>query len=100
MFNGTSVYFAHHRPARMTPDQQTQLLGEPKEVDVIAIERELVTLWKDASEGGNGDGSYAPVMRACSLNFIVVTEEEHEIDELANMAGDVTLEHPAIEHMK
>lgn len=79
----------------MTSDQQTQLLGEPKEVDVVAIERELLSLWKNASEGTNGDGSYVPVMRACSLNFIVITEDEHESDELANLAGDVTLEHPA-----
>ena len=79
----------------MASDQQTQLLADPKEVDVVAIERELLSLWKNASEGTNGDGSYAPVMRACSLNFIAVTEDEHESDELANLAGDVTVEHPA-----
>ncbi|MEO8167472.1 MAG: glucose-6-phosphate dehydrogenase assembly protein OpcA [bacterium] len=78
-----------------TSDQQTQLLGAPKEVDVVAIERELVSLWKNASEGMAADGSSTPVMRACSLNFIVVTEDEHEADELATLAGEVTIEHPA-----
>ncbi len=34
-------------------------------------------------------------MRACSLSFIIITENEQELDELASMAGDVTLEHPA-----
>ena len=34
-------------------------------------------------------------MRACSLNFIVVTEDEKEVDALADMVGEVTLEHPA-----
>jgi glucose-6-phosphate dehydrogenase assembly protein OpcA len=78
----------------MTTDLQTQLLGDPKEVDVVAIERELVTLWKDAS-GGTADPNSAPVVRACSLNFIVVTEDEKEVDELTEMVGEVTLEHPA-----
>ncbi len=53
----------------MTSDQQTQLLGAPKEVDVVAIERELVSPWKNASEGMAEDGSSTPVMRACSLIF-------------------------------
>lgn len=77
-----------------TPDQQTQLLAEPKEVDLVAIERELTKLWKDAS-GGMSDPNSAPVVRACALNFVVVTEEEKEIDALADLVGEVTLEHPA-----
>ena len=83
----------------MATDQQTQLLAAPKEVDVVAIERELVTLWKDARvTDGQTSGNAAdspPVVRACALNFIVVTEDEKEIDALAEMAGEVTLEHPA-----
>lgn len=75
-------------------DQQTQLLAEPKEVDVVTIERELTKLWKEASTGVS-DSNSAPVVRACSLNFIVVTEDEKEVDELADMVGEVTLEHPA-----
>lgn len=74
----------------MNGDQQTQLLAEPREVDVVAIEREVTALWKDAS-----GGSDPSVTRACALNFIVVTENEEELDELANMAGEVSLAHPA-----
>ncbi len=76
----------------MNSDQQTQLLAEPKEVDVVAIEREIVQLWKDYS---GGDSTSSPITRACSLNFVVVTEDESDLNELGAMAGDVTLEHPA-----
>ena len=79
---------------RMSTDQQTELLAEPKEVDVVAIERELTTLWKDVS-GGATDADSAPVVRACALNFIVVTEDEKDVDALADMIGEVTMEHPA-----
>lgn len=78
----------------MTADQQTQLLAEPKEVDVVAIERELTRLWKDASEGAAEPHS-APVLRACALNFVVVTGHEEGVEALAAMVGDVTIEHPA-----
>lgn len=79
----------------MISGQQTQVLGEPREVDVVAIERELATLWKSATEGVDDAGS-APVIRACALNFIVVTEEdEREVEDLAAMVGEVTFEHPA-----
>lgn len=79
---------------RMAAEQQTQLLAEPKEVDVVGIERELVRLWKEASEE-SADTLAVPVVRACALNFIVVTEREQDVQELAEMVGDVTIEHPA-----
>lgn len=78
----------------MSAEQLTQLLTEPREVDVVAIERELIRLWKDASEVGAAPGS-APVMRACSLNLIVITNDRHRMGELAEIIGEVTLEHPA-----
>ncbi len=78
----------------MTAEQHTQLLAEPKEVDVVAIERELTRLWKDASEGA-ADSLSAPVVRACALNFVVVTEHEEDAEALELMVGDVTIEHPA-----
>jgi glucose-6-phosphate dehydrogenase assembly protein OpcA len=76
----------------MNYDQHTQLLTDPKEVNVVAIEREIVQLWKDY---GGGDTGSSPITRACSLNFVIVTEDESTLNELGNMAGDVTLEHPA-----
>ena len=77
----------------MTTEQQTELLAEPKEVDVVAIERELTTLWKEA--GVSGSDAAAPIVRACALNFLVITDDEHRLDPLAEMAGEVTVEHPA-----
>ena len=78
----------------MTGNQQTELLSPPREVDVIAIERELTQLWKDATDE-SGESSSRPVTRACALNFIVITEDARELEALGDLAGDVTLEHPA-----
>ncbi len=71
---------------------QSVLLDAPKGVDVVAIERELTQLWKQAA---SEDESSSPVVRACSLNFILVTEDQSGVDALADMVGEVTLEHPA-----
>ncbi len=74
--------------------EQTELLGEPREVDVVAIERELTKLWKETAEGST-DSSGSPVVRACALNLIVVAGSDKGIAEVEEMVGDVTAEHPA-----
>jgi glucose-6-phosphate dehydrogenase assembly protein OpcA len=78
----------------MAEPQQSILLDAPKEVDLVAIERELTQLWKAAAEPAAGDVS-APVVRACSLNLVVVTDAQGTLDTVGDMIGDVTLEHPA-----
>jgi glucose-6-phosphate dehydrogenase assembly protein OpcA len=75
----------------MNSDPHTVLLDDPREVDVAAIEGQLTELWR----GAPGPDSAAPVIRACSLNLIVVAEEECRSSALAEMVGDVTVEHPA-----
>lgn len=70
------------------------LLDAPKEVDLVAIERELTHLWKAAAEPAAGDES-TPVVRACSLNLVVVTDRPETLEAVGDMIGDVTLEHPA-----
>jgi len=77
----------------MDVPQLTVLLETPKEVTLAELEQELTQLWKEA-EGGRGD-SIRPVIRACTMNLIVVTEDEKGADTLAAMVGEVTLEHPA-----
>ncbi len=77
----------------MNPLPQSVLLEAPKEVSLAQLEQELTQLWKEA-ESGRGD-SFHPVVRACTMNLIVVTEDEAEVDAVAAMVGDVTLEHPA-----
>lgn len=74
--------------------EQTELLAEPREVDVVAIERELTGLWKEASEA-DPESQATPVVRACALNLIVVADSEKCIEEMEGMVGDVTAEHPA-----
>src|SRR5512141_2788976 len=77
----------------MDAPQLTVLLEAPKEVSLAQLEQELTQLWKEA-ESGHGD-SIRPVIRACTMNLIVVTEDEKGADALATMVGEVTLEHPA-----
>jgi len=75
--------------------QQTVLLDPPREVDVVAIERELTQLWKRASDEGSEDGNGSPVVRACSMNLVVVTETEDAAREIGDLVGEVTIEHPS-----
>src|SRR5512142_1810636 len=77
----------------MNPPPQSVLLEAPKEVSLAHLEHELTQLWKE-TESGRGD-SIRPVVRACTMNLIVVTEDEAGADAIASMVGEVTLEHPA-----
>ena len=77
----------------MSQPQQTVLLDAPKEVSLADLERDLTQLWKEA-ESGSEEG-FHPVVRACTMNLIVVTEDETGMDTLGTMVGEVTLEHPA-----
>ncbi|MBM2846304.1 MAG: Glucose-6-P dehydrogenase subunit [Bacteroidetes bacterium] len=79
----------------MNESQQTVLLGAPREVDVVAIERELMRLWKHASDDVGEDGSSSPVVRACSMNLVVVTDTEEAATEIGDLVGEVTLDHPS-----
>jgi hypothetical protein len=53
------------------PDLTTFTSGKARPVDVAAIERELATLWKSASESPDAGGGGA-VTRACVLNLVVL----------------------------
>ena len=77
----------------MDAPEQTVLLDAPKEVSIAQLEQELTQLWKEA-ESGRGD-DFHPVVRACTMNLIVVTEDTVRADAVAAMVGEVTLEHPA-----
>ena len=77
----------------MESRQQTVLLEEPREVSLAHLEQELTQLWKE-TESSRGD-SFHPVIRACTMNLVVVTENESRADAVAEMVGEVTLEHPA-----
>ena len=70
------------------------LTDAPREVEVEGIEQELTRLWKDAAETSEQE-SAQPVLRACSMNLIVVTDRLSETGAIAVLLSDVTVEHPA-----
>ncbi len=74
--------------------QQSVLLAEPREVDVVAIERELTQLWNNATEIDD-EGRRVPLLRACALNLVVLTEDVDRLRAVEELVADVTLEHPA-----
>ena len=77
----------------MSDIQQSTLLEEPRAIDVVAIERELTQLWKRATD--ESDDARAPVVRACALNLVVLTDDVARLRPVERLVGDVTLEHPA-----
>ena len=59
------------------PDQALRtLLGGQTQLDVRSIERELMQLWRDAAE--EGDGERATVTRTCVLNLLVVAPPDYD----------------------
>jgi glucose-6-phosphate dehydrogenase assembly protein OpcA len=73
---------------------QSVLLDDPREVDVVAIERELTQLWKRTTESEEEE-HFSPLVRACALNLLVVTDNAAGYDALAEMVAEVTVEHPS-----
>jgi hypothetical protein len=65
----------------MPPDEQLS-------TDVAGIEKELTVLWKEA---GDSEGA-APVVRACSLNLIVLGGDDPAAVEILDL---LSTEHPA-----
>lgn len=73
---------------------ESLLIEEPREVDIVAIERELAQLWKSAADPLEGETA-SPVVRACSYNLVVVTEHPEAVERLGAFVGDVSVEHPS-----
>ncbi len=78
----------------MAPIQQSTVLEQPYEVDVASIEHELALLWKRATESPEEE-TQAPVVRACTMNLVVLTEDVARLRAVEQLVGEVTLEHPA-----
>jgi len=70
----------------------TVLIDQPRVVDIASIERELIALWKAASDADR-DG-VSTVTRACSMNLLVVADAEPGIEEIGAMVGEVAIVHP------
>ncbi len=66
------------------------LEGELTKVDVAAIEKQLKELWQSSTEG---DQESTSVMRACSSNFILLTDsDESAVDETLS---EILSQHPS-----
>jgi glucose-6-phosphate dehydrogenase assembly protein OpcA len=74
--------------------EMSVLIEEPRGVDISLIERELTRLWKDASEDQEARGA-SPVIRACSMNLVVVTNDESRASAIGELVGDVSVSHPS-----
>jgi glucose-6-phosphate dehydrogenase assembly protein OpcA len=76
-----------------TPSEYRAILsGEPRPVDVAAVERELTELWKaaasDALEGH-------PVVRACVLNLVAYAPGEDVARHINEVIAQVSGRHPS-----
>ena len=67
------------------------LQGNPRAVDVAAIESELSSLWRSAAEDPALKNA---VMRACALTLIIYVESEESAQEVGELIADVTRQNP------
>jgi glucose-6-phosphate dehydrogenase assembly protein OpcA len=63
-----------------------------KGIDVDQIEKELASMWANASDGENGTRS--GVTRACALNLIVYTTPRDDRESLEQLLSQVNEQHP------
>jgi glucose-6-phosphate dehydrogenase assembly protein OpcA len=74
--------------------EKSVLIDEPRGVDISLVERELTRLWKDASEDQEVPGA-SPVIRACSMNLVVVMDDASRAPMVGELVGDVSVSHPS-----
>ena len=76
-------------------DSSNQLLsflsGNLAQVDVSKIERELSRLWDSV---GREQGDWKPVLRACALNVVLLTDEGENESQFDCLLGEITMRHP------
>lgn len=60
-------------------------------IDVAAIERELISLWKNAGE----DNEHGGVIRACVLNLLVYLPSHEASNEVGELLTEVTAAYPS-----
>lgn len=75
--------------------------GEKLSVDVAAIEKELTALWQevavdqDAEQTADAQSeNQRAVMRACTLNLVVIAYDDHTADRAVNAIAEFTSRHP------
>jgi glucose-6-phosphate dehydrogenase assembly protein OpcA len=68
-------------------------LGQPTQIDIRAIERELTELWRQATDGQNGDKPHSAT-RTRVLSLIVVTRGDAEAEHATEIIARLNLRHP------
>lgn len=85
----------------MTPQAQTEkqsgetalfLSGKLHHVDINKIEKELFTLWQEASKDSDGHPS---VTRACSMNLILFSTDDDAELTAGTLLDEITIRHPS-----
>ncbi|NOK57468.1 MAG: glucose-6-phosphate dehydrogenase assembly protein OpcA [Chloroflexi bacterium AL-W] len=69
------------------------LLGTPTSIDVRAIERDLNALWKQTTNGPNGDETRA-VTRVCVLNLVIGVHDNQTADQATEIVARLMTRHP------
>jgi glucose-6-phosphate dehydrogenase assembly protein OpcA len=69
------------------------LSGKLAQVNVAGIEKELRGLWKQAAQGDVDDVS-STVVRACSFNLLLLTDEEDAEIRCSDLLDEIELNHP------
>ncbi|MFY9611056.1 MAG: glucose-6-phosphate dehydrogenase assembly protein OpcA [Blastocatellia bacterium] len=71
-------------------NEQSAIRNPQSAIDVSAIERELTSLWQQASEDDDGG-----IMRASTLNLLVFVTSQTDATRLDETLTDVTATHPS-----
>jgi glucose-6-phosphate dehydrogenase assembly protein OpcA len=75
------------------PTESGLLRGDRKAVDIPGIEKELASLWRDASKGPGPEGE--AVTRACLWNTLVHTVDGAAADQVQEDLADLSMEIPS-----
>jgi glucose-6-phosphate dehydrogenase assembly protein OpcA len=72
---------------------QEFLSGKLAAVNVARIEKELAQLWNEAAHGSPETGT-GPVVRACSFNLILITDDEDAELRCSDLLDEIEVHHP------
>jgi glucose-6-phosphate dehydrogenase assembly protein OpcA len=76
------------------PQAEEFLSGKLAHVDVAGIEKELRKLWKQAAHGEDPDSGAGTVVRACSLNLILISSDDDAEQACSDILDEIEQGHP------
>ncbi|HKE01633.1 MAG TPA: glucose-6-phosphate dehydrogenase assembly protein OpcA [Planctomycetota bacterium] len=75
------------------PSPALQRYGSGKQLDLVAIERELQQLWKSAAEASAREGG-GPVTRACSMTLVAACSNDMQLQHVTRVVESVAASNP------